>query len=88
MAKEISTFDEIEEYLFEISKKYSCGGLWIAEKMGRRISFVCGTRPSGFEPPSVYKINERYLLFCEKPDRLKKEIDFILKRIREAIDES
>ncbi len=86
MAKEISTFNKIEKYLKEISAEYECGGLWIAEKMGRRISFVCGEKPSGFEPPSMYRINERYLLFCEKPDRLK--IKKLLSKLRKDIDES
>jgi len=54
--------------------------------MGRRISFVCGEKPSGFEPPSMYRINERYLLFCEKPDRLK--IKKLLSKLRKDIDES
>ncbi len=88
MAKEISTFNRIENYLKEISEKTECGGLWISEKMGRRISFVCGVRPSDFEPPKIFKINKRYLLLCEKPDRLENSIENILKKLREVLDES
>ena len=88
MEKEISTFNEIENYLKEISKKTECGGIWISERMGRRISFVCGVRPSDFEPPEILKINERYLLLCEKPDRLKNIIENILRKLKEVLNES
>ncbi len=77
---------DVLEYLKKLKEEYKVGGIWIAKKMGRRISFYVGFEPEILEPPENFEINNEFLLFCEDPSRIKKNIKKILNDLRILLD--
>jgi hypothetical protein len=88
MGKETFIFRECERYLKKLHNRYSTEGIWIVKKYGRRYSFVCGIRPSGFESPDMVKINDRYLLFFQKGEDLHDNLDNVILKLKELLDEN
>jgi len=88
MEKETCTSEKLVKFLEEIKNRYDTGGIWISEKMGRRWSFYCGIRPILLFPPVSFSLDERFALFCEKPENLKKDIEKIKAKLKELLYEN
>jgi len=88
MEKETCTSKKLMKFLEEIKKKYDTGGVWISEKMGRRWSFYCGIQPFLLLPPASFLLDDRFALFCEKPENLKRDIENIRAKLKELLYEN
>ncbi len=75
------------EYLLELKDRYNTGGLWICERLGRRISFVCGREPDDIKPYERIDIDDNFILFIENKNDLLKDFDVILLRLKEILYE-
>jgi len=87
MEKETCTSKKLVKFLGEIKERYDTGGVWISEKMGRRWSFYCGIQPFLLLPPASFPLDDRFALFCEKPDNLKRDIENIKTKLKELLYE-
>ncbi|HDN85071.1 hypothetical protein DRN58_05610 [Thermococci archaeon] len=88
MEKETCTSKKLIKFLEEIKERYDTGGVWISEKMGRRWSFYCGIQPFLLLPPASFPLDDRFALFCEKPENLKRDIEKIKAKLRELLYEN
>lgn len=88
MEKETCTSKKLLKFLQEIKEIYDTGGVWISQKMGRRWSFYCGIEPFLLLPPASFPLDDRFALFCEKPDNIKKDIENIKIKLKELLYEN
>ncbi|HIP92151.1 MAG TPA: hypothetical protein EYH25_01650 [Thermotoga sp.] len=64
---------ETKKILEEIAKKYDCK-IWIAKKIGKRISYISGLKAGKekFLPPEVVYEDEKIVIFSEDlPEKAK-----------------
>ncbi len=78
--------DVLQDYLKHLKEKYKTGGIWIAKRMGRRISFYVGFEPEFLKPPEKFFINKEFLLFCENPIKMKKDIEKVISELKIIIE--
>ncbi len=88
MGNGISSSDRIRDFLRDLSRKYSTGGIWISKRLGRRWSFWCGLEPELLLPPQMLIIDEDYALFCENKELIEKDWEEIRKELRTLLKES
>ena len=84
---------DVRRVLEEIAEKYDCK-VWIARKIGKRISFISGLKAGKerFLPPEVVYEDEKIVIFSEGlPEHLREEVARrILKSLKRELigDES
>ncbi len=79
--------EDCGKYLEKLRDKYKTGGIWICERLGRRISFVCGKEPDDIKPYDKIDIDENFILFVENKSDLINDIDVILLKLKEILYE-
>ncbi len=83
--KEEKNVENIEKFLDEIRSRYGTGGIWLARRMGRRVSFFCGFKPEGISPPEQYELDDKFILFVEDDKRFKKAKKTLLKTLKDFL---
>jgi len=82
---------DVKKVLEEIARKYDCK-IWIAKKIGRRISYISGMKAGKerFLPPDVVYEDEKIVIFSEGlPEDAKCAVaKEILKNLRWELIES
>ncbi|MEM0331143.1 MAG: hypothetical protein ABIM31_00040 [candidate division WOR-3 bacterium] len=86
MAKETFSSDKILKYLREVQREYETGGIWLARKLGRRWSYVCGLEPESFGQPEIFLIYPDYALFVENSEKFKLEVTKIIENLKKLME--
>jgi hypothetical protein len=79
----MSDFEVLKKLLEQIAEKYKCK-IWIAQKIGKRISFVKNLKAGNeyFSPPQILWENQKYIIFAENVNSLD---DNFQKKLNEVI---
>ncbi|MDK2886481.1 MAG: hypothetical protein PWP54_1039 [Thermosipho sp. (in: thermotogales)] len=82
----MSDFEKLKELLEKISVKYNCK-IWIAQKIGKRISFINKLKAGKeyFLPPKILWENENFVIFSENLNSLDAELQQLLNEVIDIV---
>ena len=83
----MSDSKKLKSLLEQIAENFNCK-IWIAQKIGKRISFINDLKAGKefFMPPKILWENERYIVFAENVNSIdnnfQKYLDEVIKIVR------